>query len=159
MHATRERTTSTSRSATSPQVPLGAPSAATRLRMQRTKQRDTACEIALRRILHGQGLRYRVDKRPLATMRQRADILFTKSRVAVFVDGCFWHRCPQHGTMPKSNGVWWQQKLQANVDRDDRTRTALEAAGWVVMRIWEHEDPQAAAARILHQLAPGRIVV
>jgi DNA mismatch endonuclease (patch repair protein) len=61
--------------------------------------------------------------------------------------------------MPKSNGVWWQQKLQANVDRDDRTRTALEAAGWVVMRIWEHEDPQAAAARILHQLAPGRIVV
>ncbi len=77
-----------------------------------------------------------------------ADVLFRRARVVVFVDGCFWHSCPQHGTMPKSNRTWWEQKLRANVDRDRRADAALKESGWRVVRIWEHEIPAKAADRI-----------
>ena len=80
--------------------------------------------------------------------RIRPDIVFTRVRVAVFVDGCFWHRCPEHGSSPKTNSGWWRQKLDTNVERDRATDTALAEAGWTVIRIWEHEDTCTAADRV-----------
>lgn len=115
--------------------------------MQRQRQRDTAPEVALRRLLFACGLRYRVDY-PLPGLRRRADIAFTRRRVAVFVDGCFWHGCPLHGTQPKRNGLWWSEKLAANRSRDRDTDRRLRAAGWTVLRVWEHEAPSRASRRI-----------
>lgn len=120
-------------------------SAATRDRMSAQRPRDTAPELALRRELHRRGRRYRVDLAPLPGMRRRADLVFPRARVAVFVDGCFWHRCPVHATFPKNNAQWWATKLDGNVARDRDTDTRLAEAGWTVVRIWEHEDPVAAA--------------
>lgn len=93
-------------------------------------------------------MRYRVNVRPIADLRRTADVVFTKQRLAVFVDGCFWHRCPNHGTIPRSNTDWWIQKLQKTVDRDRATSAALEAAGWTPLRCWEHDDPTLVADRI-----------
>lgn len=107
--------------------------------------RDTAPEMALRRALHGRGLRYRVGARPVQDLRRTADIVFTRAKVAVFVDGCFWHQCPEHGTIPRVNREWWATKLQGNVERDQATTTALTAVGWTVIRCWEHEDPASTA--------------
>ena len=116
--------------------------------MSRVKNRHTAPEMAIRRELHRRGLRYRVNM-PLPQIgRTRPDIVFTRARVAVFIDGCFWHRCPEHGTAPKTNPGWWRQKLDTNVERDRRTDTALAEAGWTVIRIWEHEDAIPAADRV-----------
>ncbi|RBY97950.1 very short patch repair endonuclease [Blastococcus sp. TF02-8] len=113
--------------------------------MSRQARRDTAPEVALRRELHRRGLRFRVDW-PLPGMpRRRADIAFTRSRVAVFVDGCFWHSCPEHRTAPVANKAWWAAKLEANVSRDRDTDQHLTALGWTVLRFWEHQDPLAAA--------------
>lgn len=112
--------------------------------MKNTPTRDTPAELAIRRFLHRQGLRYRVDFRPLPALRRKADLVFTRARVAVFVDGCFWHSCPVHGTAPKANAEWWREKLAANVCRDRDTDEQLEAAGWVVIRVWEHEAPESA---------------
>ena len=111
--------------------------------------RDTQPELLLRRILHRQGFRYRVHLRPEKEIRRQADIVFTRAKVAVFVDGCFWHRCPQHGTDPKANSAWWKIKLDKNVDRDRETDQVLTAAGWTVIRVWEHEDPIEAARRVV----------
>jgi DNA mismatch endonuclease (patch repair protein) len=86
-------------------------------------------------------------------MRCRADIVFPSARLAVFVDGCFWHRCPIHGVSPSMNSVYWQAKLDRNVERDRRNDAALQAAGWAVMRVWEHEDPAQAAANIAAALS------
>lgn len=119
-----------------------------RARFQRQKIRDTAPEIALRRELHRRGLRYRVDVPLLGRRRGRADILFSRARVAVMVDGCFWHRCPDHGLDPRSNSDWWQQKLDRNVERDCQTNAELASQGWTVIRIWEHESPITAADKI-----------
>lgn len=116
--------------------------------MQRQARRDTAPELALRRELWSRGVRYRVDTAPPPTVRRRADIVFTRRRTAVFVDGCFWHRCPDHSTIPKSNRAWWLAKLEANVARDRDTDEQLRAAGWTVVRVWEHEDMARAADRI-----------
>lgn len=121
-------------------------------RMKNTPTRDTPAELAIRRILHGRGLRYRVDYRPEANLRRKADIVFTRPRVAVFVDGCFWHDCPIHGSSPKSNSEWWRNKLVANVTRDRDTDERLRAAGWTVVRVWEHEQPDAAADLIVETL-------
>lgn len=121
---------------------------ATRLRMSRQARQDTAPERALRSLLHRQGLRFRLHQRPVAGVRRQADIVFRRARVAVFVDGCFWHSCPVHATSPKSNGTWWREKLATNVRRDRDTDERLAAAGWVVVRVWEHEDPGAAAVRV-----------
>lgn len=116
--------------------------------METTRQKDTPAEMALRRELHRRGLRYRVDLAILGVTRAHPDIVFTKRKVAVFVDGCFWHSCPEHATTPKSNEQWWTDKLAANVERDRRHDRELTEAGWQVLRFWEHEDPLIAADRV-----------
>lgn len=116
--------------------------------MQAAKQRDTAAELALRSELDRLGLRYVVDKSPIAGIRSRADVVFEANRVAVFVDGCFWHGCPEHGTWPKANGEWWREKIETNRRRDTATNQKLTEAGWKVIRVWSHEDTQAAADQI-----------
>lgn len=113
--------------------------------MQQTRRRDTPAEVALRSALHRAGLRYRVDVAPVRGIRRRADIVFSRQRIAVYMDGCFWHGCPAHGTLPKANNAWWAAKLRANRERDADTDRQLAAAGWLVLRFWEHEDPAKAA--------------
>ncbi|VEP41846.1 Very short patch repair protein [Tessaracoccus lapidicaptus] len=104
--------------------------------------------MLLRRELHRLGFRYRVDH-PLPGMpRRRADVLFTRAKVAVFVDGCFWHGCPEHKTSPANNAAWWTTKLARNVERDRETDAHLDALGWRVLRVWEHEDMRKAALAI-----------
>ncbi len=125
-------------------------------RMKRQVRRDTRPELALRKHLHAAGLRYRVDFKPLPDMRRKADIVFTRAKVAVYVHGCFWHRCPLHATRPKSNAAWWEEKLSRNVERDADTRQQLEAAGWVVVEVWEHEAPKDAARRVQDVVADRR---
>lgn len=117
-------------------------------RMRRTRRRDTGPELRLRSILHRRGLRFRVDQVVLEGSKARADLVFRRARVAVFVDGCFWHACPVHATWPRANAAWWRSKIQGNVARDRRTDAFLRTAGWSVVRVWEHEDPAEAAQRI-----------
>jgi DNA mismatch endonuclease (patch repair protein) len=112
--------------------------------------------MALRRELWRRGLRYRVDRPPLKGMRRRADIVFGPTKVAVYVDGCFWHSCPDRATTPKSNRQWWADKLDANVQRDRDTDRRLEDAGWLVVRVWEHEDMVDAAHRIAEAVSKRR---
>ena len=116
--------------------------------MQANRSRDTAPEMALRRRLHGLGFRYRVSVRPLEPVRRTADLVFRSARVAVFVDGCFWHHCPEHGTAPKTNADYWGPKLDRNVERDRETDALLTEEGWLSVRVWEHEDPEKAAVRV-----------
>ena len=130
-----------------------ASSAGVRSRMQQQRIRDTAPEMALRSELWGRGLRYRVHFAPVPGIRRRADIVFTKAQIAVFVDGCFWHRCPKHGSQPKANRSWWDDKLSRTVERDRDTDRLLKASGWRVIRVWEHEAPDHAAGRIMKALA------
>jgi DNA mismatch endonuclease (patch repair protein) len=124
-------------------------------RMKRQPQHDTAAELAVRRQLWALGLRYRVHYRATGG-RRRVDVAFTRARVAVFVDGCFWHSCPLHGTRPKANDEWWKAKLERNVERDRSADAELRAAGWTVVRIWEHEDPVTAAHRVAGIVARAR---
>lgn len=130
------------------QPPPKPSSAAVRAVMRGNRGRDTQPELALRSCLHRRGLRFRKERKPLPGVRCRADILFPGVRLAVFVDGCFWHRCPIHGTVPRSNTAYWQGKLASNVARDRRIDALLEAANWTVVRVWEHEDAEYAADRI-----------
>jgi DNA mismatch endonuclease (patch repair protein) len=123
-----------------------------RHRMQIVRQRNTEPERALRSALHRLGLRFRIHRRLIAEVRRSVDIVFPRHRVAVFVDGCFWHGCPVHGTMARANKKFWQQKLQTNRQRDKDTGVRLSAAGWMVVRVWEHEDATTAAERIYHIL-------
>jgi DNA (cytosine-5)-methyltransferase 1 len=123
-------------------------SAAAKKRMESTRRRDTAPELALRSELHRRGLRYLVDQCVDGT-RRRADIVFRGPRLVVYVDGCFWHSCPDHATIPKENRSWWVDKLEANRRRDMDTDERLRRAGWKVLRFWGHEDPSVAAARIV----------
>jgi len=123
--------------------------------MRANRARDTGPELGVRRELHRRGLRYRVHGQPVPGLRCRPDIIFVRERVAVFVDGCFWHLCPEHGTSPAANGEWWRHKLEANVERDRRNDAALGAAGWHVVRVWEHEAPVEAADRV-SQVLTGR---
>jgi len=116
--------------------------------MQATRQRDTPPELALRSCLHRMGLRFRVQVSPVGGLRRRADLVFRGARVAVFVDGCFWHGCPQHATWPKKNADWWREKIEGNRRRDADTDARLTEAGWLPVRVWAHEDPQDAAVRI-----------
>jgi len=116
--------------------------------MSRQRRRDTKPEVALRKALWARGFRYRVDYAPVPRLRRRADLVFVSRRVAVIVDGCFWHSCPQHGTEPKANREWWAEKLAANVSRDRDTDRALVEKGWRVVRVWEHENVEHAAERV-----------
>lgn len=104
--------------------------------------------MRLRAALHARGLRYRLDQPIVPGRRRRVDIVFRPARVAVYVDGCFWHCCPDHGTIPRNNRAWWTEKLAANVARDRDTDRELQDAGWQVIRIWEHEDVDEAADRV-----------
>lgn len=113
--------------------------------MSRQRRRDTGPELALRRALHALGLRYRVQ---LTGLPGRPDVALTRARVAVFVDGCFWHCCPQHGVAPKANAEWWRQKLARNVERDREVDQRLQQLGWEVVRVWEHEQPEQAAEQV-----------
>jgi DNA mismatch endonuclease (patch repair protein) len=118
--------------------------------MAAIKRRDTKPERIIRSLLHAAGKRYRVDLRlTLEDARPRPDIVFTRARVAVFIDGCFWHCCPEHGRQPGVNGTYWGPKLEGNVTRDRAADKALAAAGWAVIRIWEHEAPHEAVERIV----------
>jgi DNA mismatch endonuclease (patch repair protein) len=135
--------------------PPAASSAAALQRMRRQQRRDTNPEIALRRELFRRGYRYRVDTPPLPGSRRRADIVFRRARVAVFVDGCFWHGCPQHGTAPAANADWWARKLRQNVERDRDTTARLEEQGWTVVRVWEHVSPTEAADVVALALRPA----
>jgi DNA mismatch endonuclease, patch repair protein len=111
--------------------------------------RDTAPETALRRELHRRGLRYRLERQIVPGTRRRADIVFGPAKVAVFVDGCFWHGCPDHGAhVPTTNQWYWPAKIAGNKRRDADTDMRLREAGWRVIRVWEHEDPNDAAMRI-----------
>ena len=116
--------------------------------MSKLGRRDTLPELAIRSELHRRGLRFRVDRAPLSGLRSRADIVFGSARVAIYVDGCFWHSCPEHGTRPKSNAEWWEQKLKRNQERDAEIDRTLRENGWEVVRVWEHEDPVEAADRV-----------
>ena len=128
-------------------------------RMSRQRRRDTAPEVTLRRLLHRNGLRFRVDH-PLPGMpRRRGDIVFTRARLAVFVDGCFWHSCPQHATTPATRTRWWTEKLERNVARDRDTDRRLAEQGWTYLRFWEHEDPvtcETTVEQVYWDLLGGR---
>lgn len=116
--------------------------------MKSNRGRDTGPELRVRSAVHRRGLRYRVCVRPEPSLRRTADLVFAGARVAVFVDGCFWHGCPQHGTRPQRNAEWWAEKLDANQRRDAECTAALDGLGWLVLRYWEHEEPTAVAADI-----------
>ena len=116
--------------------------------MQANRSKDTQPELRLRRELHALGLRYRVNTRPIRAVRRTADVVFTRRKVAVFVDGCFWHGCPEHYRAPGANGTYWSGKLQRNIARDEHVNAVLAEAGWEVVRVWEHEPPTTAAVRI-----------
>lgn len=116
--------------------------------MRANRGRDTGPELALRRAVHARGLRYRVNARPLPGLRRTADLVFRRARVAVFVDGCFWHGCPEHHTVAVTNGGFWADKVAKNRARDRDTDSRLTEAGWLPLRIWEHEPVDAASDRV-----------
>ncbi|WP_244337100.1 MULTISPECIES: very short patch repair endonuclease [Streptomyces] len=116
--------------------------------MTANKGKDTKPELKLRTALHRRGLRYRVGIRPLPELRRTADVVFPKAKVAVFVDGCFWHGCPDHYRPARKSGAEWGQKIKDNRDRDASTTIALKDEGWMVLRFWEHEDLELAAEEI-----------
>jgi len=126
--------------------------------MSRQRRRDTAPEVELRRILHAAGYRFRLNVSVPGMPRRTIDVAFPRRRVAVFVDGCFWHVCPVHASWPQRNSNWWREKLEHNVTRDCETNEVLREVGWEVVRIWEHEEPSEAATRVevaLRQRADG----
>ena len=113
--------------------------------MRGNRNRDTEPELRLRRALFRRGLRYRVCVRPLPGLRATADIVFPRRHVAIFVDGCFWHGCPAHLKRSKTNVEYWDDKIRHNRERDATVDDALGAAGWTVLRFWQHDDPEDAA--------------
>lgn len=124
--------------------------------MTANRRRDTGPELRIRSALHALGYRYRVDFRASPTVRTRVDIVFTRRRVAVFVDGCFWHGCPAHGTRPKTNSDYWLPKIDRNVSRDRATDSILTSEGWTVLRFWEHEDLASVIQRLSDVLGPAK---
>jgi DNA mismatch endonuclease (patch repair protein) len=121
--------------------------------MQSNRGRDTGPELAVRKLLHSAGLRYRVDYAPTGG-RRRADIVFVRERVVIFIDGCFWHGCPTHATYPRRNSDYWLPKLQRNIDRDRETDVELKSAGWHVLRYWEHEPAESVAQSVSRVVRP-----
>lgn len=121
--------------------------------MRRMPRKNTTPELRVRRVLHRLGYRYRLHPR----LPGSPDIVFTRVRLAVFIDGCFWHACPEHGVLPKNNREWWRVKLARNADRDREKDEALAQLGWQILHIWEHEDAAQAAARIID--CYGKLVV
>ncbi len=139
-------------------VPYPEPKNAAATRVgQGNKRTGTKPEVALRSNLQRRGVRFRKDLLIRAAGRRvHPDVVFTRAKVVVFVDGCFWHGCPEHQVVPKSNLNYWVPKLRRNVERDRDIDAALAAEGWSVIRVWEHEDGEANAARIEALVRPGR---
>ncbi|MEU9939583.1 very short patch repair endonuclease [Streptomyces lavendulae] len=133
-----------------------ATTAGVRARMSRQKSRDTSVELSLRKALHARGARYRIHQRPVKGVRREADIVFGPARVAVFVDGCFWHGCPVHATWPKNNADFWREKIEGNRQRDVDTDDRFAEAGWLALRVWEHENVEEAVERVLDAVTSGR---
>ncbi|WP_217179803.1 very short patch repair endonuclease [Streptomyces sp. AC495_CC817] len=133
-----------------------ASSAARRRNMQAIRSRDTTPERLIRQLLHAQGLRYRVAARPLPNLRRTADMVFRPTKVAVFIDGCYWHGCPEHYVPPKTNQGYWSDKVARNMARDRDTDQRLTEAGWTVLRFWEHESSSECAAQIAAEVAMRR---
>ncbi|MGV9827799.1 very short patch repair endonuclease [Gordonia sp. NPDC003429] len=129
-----------------------ASSESVRARMSKQRSRDTDPEVALRKVLHARGVRFRTDVKLEKDLRTRADIAWRGAGLAVFVDGCFWHGCPQHATRPSANADWWAQKLDGNIARDRRTDEVLRERGWTVRRYWEHESPETIADDVIRTL-------
>lgn len=125
-----------------------ASSAARRRNMQAIRSRDTTPERLIRRLVHAHGLRYRVSARPLPDLRRTADLVFRPTKVAVFIDGCYWHGCPEHYVPPKTNSGYWSDKVARNIARDRDTDERLRAAGWLVLRFWEHEPPELCSETV-----------
>ncbi|WP_289733716.1 very short patch repair endonuclease [Streptomyces macrolidinus] len=134
-----------------------ASSAARRRNMQAIRSRDTKPEQLIRRLVHAQGLRYRVAARPLPDLRRTADMVFRPAKVAVFIDGCYWHGCPEHYVAPKTNPGYWSDKVARNMARDRDTDQRLTEAGWTVLRFWEHEASAECAAQITAEVLKHRI--
>ncbi|MGW3113840.1 very short patch repair endonuclease [Streptomyces sp. NPDC001091] len=133
-----------------------ASSAARRRNMQAIRSRDTKPERLVRRLVHAKGLRYRVAARPLPDLRRSADMVFRPTKVAVFIDGCYWHGCPVHFVSPKTNPGYWSEKVARNIARDRDTDRKLQAAGWLVLRFWEHTPAEETAAAIIRQVTDRR---
>ncbi|MFD6887807.1 very short patch repair endonuclease [Streptomyces sp. NPDC059957] len=133
-----------------------ASSAARRRNMQAIRSRDTKPERLIRSLLHAQGLRYRVAAKPLPNLRRTADIVFRPAKVAVFIDGCYWHGCPEHYVPPKTNSGYWSDKVAGNMARDRDTDQRLREAGWTVLRFWEHEPSDECALRIAAEIEKRR---
>ena len=129
---------------------------AVRARFKAQKTRDTTPEVLVRRLLHKAGARYRLEVRAENDLRTKPDIVFRGPRLAVYIDGCFWHGCPEHFIPPKNNAAWWQEKISANKTRDGRSRRALADRGWTVLSFWEHDDPSDVAQQVLSILAKRR---
>jgi len=127
----------------------GASNSIVRRRMQSTPQANNPLERQLRSVLHRHGIRFRTHYRLVRLPRRSIDIALVRSKIAIFVDGCFWHGCPRHGTTPKANRAWWVKKIEANRIRDAQTNTILRRLGWKVVRVWEHDDLHAAAQRVV----------
>ena len=134
--------------------------------MQGNRSRDTKPELAVRSAVHRRGIRFRVSVRPEPELSRTADLVLRRSRIAVFVDGCFWHGCPDHHTQPATNSEYWADKIARNVERDAETTAYLRRAGWTVLRFWEHEDPESVAdssepgdtrPAVLHHLPQHRL--
>jgi len=130
-----------------------ASSKAIRRTMQNTRGRDTSTELAVRSAVHARGLRYRVCRRPVPTLSRTADLVFSRARVAVFVDGCYWHGCPLHFRVPATNSSYWQAKIEGNRVRDVSTDRVLAENGWTVIRIWEHDPLAEATERVVIEVA------
>lgn len=124
--------------------------------MQAIRSRDTKPERLIRRLVHANGLRYRVAARPLPDLRRTADMVFRPAKVAVFIDGCYWHGCPEHYVSPKTNPGYWSGKVARNVARDRDTDERLSAAGWLVLRFWEHQSSDACALSIISAVRERR---
>ncbi|NUK00271.1 very short patch repair endonuclease [Streptomyces lunaelactis] len=124
--------------------------------MQAIRSRDTKPERILRRLLHAQGLRYRVAAKPLPDLRRTADIVFRPTKIAVFIDGCYWHGCTEHYVPPRTNPGYWSDKVAGNIARDRDTDRRLAEAGWTVLRFWEHESPEECASTVLRVVLDRR---
>jgi DNA mismatch endonuclease, patch repair protein len=135
-----------------------ASSDASRKIMRANRSRDTRAELAVRRLVHAAGLRYRVNVRPEPDFRRTADILFRQARVVVLIDGCYWHGCPEHFKMPSTNRGYWEDKIRRNRLRDIETTRLFEARDWMVLRFWEHEAPSTIAANIVDTVRARREV-
>ncbi|MGW3338359.1 very short patch repair endonuclease [Streptomyces sp. NPDC001009] len=125
-----------------------ASSAARRRNMQAIRSRDTTPERLIRSLVHSQGFRYRVAVRPLPNLRRTADMVFRPAKLAVFIDGCYWHGCPEHYVPPKTNPRYWSEKVARNMARDRDTDDQLRTAGWTVLRFWEHDPAEECALEI-----------